>query len=205
MSAMVKDDMERLTGKGLYPPRFSWALLLPFRNLYLSPGRLAKRLCLAEDSLVLEMVCGPGYFSPYIARRIPKGKLYMTDIQPEMIERATIRMRRKGVRNADLRVNDGSGLPYPDGFFDTVFMVTVLGEISDQGLFVREFHRVMRNGGTLSVSEQRGDPDSMSLERVRSVLEPVGFVLKGVYGKGRTFTANFIKPGKGDRCVQCKY
>ncbi|MDG6224060.1 MAG: class I SAM-dependent methyltransferase [Candidatus Thermoplasmatota archaeon] len=182
-------DKRSLRGKGLYPPGFAWALLLPFRDLYISPGKLAKRLGLREDSIVLEIGCGPGYFSPHIARRIPKGKLYLTDVQPEMIEKA--RKRLKHIENVDVRVCSGSELPYEDDMFDVIYLVTVLGEIDKKHLYVREMKRILRPGGIVSISEQRGDPDSMALEDVKLLFEPEGFSLKEFFGKGRTYTANF--------------
>ncbi len=50
----------RLTSNGVYPFQMAWMLLLPFRNLYLSPSMLAKRVQLKGDSVVLELGCGPG-------------------------------------------------------------------------------------------------------------------------------------------------
>ena len=45
-------------------------LLNPLRKLILSPKKLAGRLDLRQDSRVLELGPGPGFFSPEVARRI---------------------------------------------------------------------------------------------------------------------------------------
>jgi ubiquinone/menaquinone biosynthesis C-methylase UbiE len=171
----------------------AWALLIPFRNLYLSPSKLAARLELKPDHTVLELGCGPGYFSPSIAKRITDGKLFLMDIQPEMIEKARRRLERKHIVNVELSVCDGTALPYPDGMFDRIFLVTVLGEISHRSQYAREMFRVLRPGGIVSVSEQGGDPDCLSVEDVQNILRPAGFVLDRIYGRGRTYTANFRK------------
>lgn len=193
----TRGTLARLAGKGLYPPRLAWALLLPFRDLYLSPKVLAERLGLQENWRVLELGCGPGYFSPFIAKRLARGRLYLTDIQPEMVAKASRRLRRKGIHNAEVAHCDGKRLPYADGMFDAIYLVTVLGEVADQSLCAREMFRVLRPGGLVSVSEQGGDPDRMTLEEVEAVLSPAGFVLGRVYGKARTYTANFVKPADG--------
>jgi hypothetical protein len=46
-------------------------LLNPLRKFILSPKKLVKRLELRENSKVLELGPGPGYFSLEIARSIP--------------------------------------------------------------------------------------------------------------------------------------
>lgn len=188
-----QDIVGRLTGKGIYPHQFAWLLLLPFRNLYLSPRKLAFRLGLKEDSTVLEIGCGPGYFAPYIAKMIPKGKLFLTDIQKEMLDKARKRLQKKKVTNFEIQSCDGDSLNYPNASIDIIYMVTVLGEISNQKAYAKEMFRILKNGGIVSVSEQGGDPDSLSPDEIRNILEPEGFKVKIIYGKGRTFTANFIK------------
>ena len=185
--------LSRFAGKGVYPHQLAWLLLLPLRNLYLSPRTLVRRLNLKADSVVLELGCGPGYFSPTVARAVPQGTLHLTDIQPEMLERARRRLQKKGVTNVELRLCPGNVLPYDDAMVDVIFLVTVLGEISEQELYVQEMARVLRPGGTLSVSEQGGDPDSMSVAEIEALLRPAGFVPGEVFGRGRTFTANFKK------------
>ena len=183
----------RFAGKGIYPHQLAWILLLPLRNLYLSPRTLAERLELEPEFQVLEIGCGPGYFSPCIAKKLPYGKLFLTDIQPEMIQKSEKRLKNRQIRNVDLRISDGTALPYKDSSFDRIFLVTVLGEISNATLAAKEMFRVLRPGGKVSISEQAGDPDSLTLEEVAGVLCPAGFTLDRVYGRKRTFTVNFIK------------
>lgn len=163
------------------------------RNISLSPKTLAYRLSLRKDSVVLEIGCGPGYFSPTIARMIPEGKLYLSDVQPEMIRKAERRLRKKGITNFEAGLGDGNSLDYSSSSIDVIFLVTVFGEMEDREGMVTEMHRVLKTGGLLSISEQGGDPDALTLEELRSVLEPAGFSFEKVFGQGRTFTANFRK------------
>ena len=186
-----KSTWSRFAGKGLYPPSLAWVLLLPFRNLYLSPKTLATRLRLQENWEVLELGCGPGYFSPYIASKLPKGKLYLADVQKEMLEKAEKRIQKKGIQNASVLWTDGKVLPFPNAQFDCIYLITVLGEITNPESMLAEMKRVLKAGGILSITEQGGDPDALTLPEVRSMLEPVGFAFQESFGKGRTFTANF--------------
>lgn len=193
MSDEKPGTLRRFAGKGLYPHQLAWVLLIPLRNLYLSPRKLAARLAPERNHKVLELGCGPGYYSPYIAKQIPDGKLFLADVQQEMLEKAQRRLNRKHVANYDVQVCNGQTLDYPDAFFDSAFLITVLGEIQNQESHAKELFRVLKVGGMVSISEQAGDPDSLSIDYVRSLLEPVGFSLKQIFGKGRTYTANFTK------------
>jgi len=55
--------LNRFAGKGVFPPQLAFTLLLPARNLILSPGKLNKRLNLQKDSVILEVCPGPGFYS----------------------------------------------------------------------------------------------------------------------------------------------
>ena len=76
-------------------------LLNPLRSLILSPEKLVQRLQLRPDFRVLELGPGPGYFSPAVARSIPKGKLVLVDIQQEMLDMARERLESKGLENVE--------------------------------------------------------------------------------------------------------
>lgn len=62
-------------------------LLNPFREFLLSQKKMIKRLELKKDYAVLEIGPGPGYYSPAVAKAIPKGRLTLMDIQIEMLTR----------------------------------------------------------------------------------------------------------------------
>lgn len=49
-------------------------------------------------------------------------------------------------------------LPYPDGFFDRIYLIAVTGEIPDPIRSFREFARVLKPAGEVAVSEILVDP-----------------------------------------------
>jgi len=190
----LSDISQRFSGKGIFPHQMAWTLLLPIRNLYFSPKKLIERLGVKPDSVLLEIGCGPGYFSPAVAMAASKGRLYLTDIQPEMIAKAAKRLKKKGLTNVELTVCEGITLPYADSMFDGVYLITVLGEVAEQAAYAKEMFRILKPGGIVSITEQGGDPDALSLAEVKSILEPAGFLFEQHFGKGRSYTANFRKP-----------
>ena len=193
MSSKIFDIFQRLAGKGVYPHEFAWMLLIPLRNLILSPEKLIQRMGLNKNSIVLEIGPGPGFYSAKVARSISQGILYITDIQAEMLEITQRRLHKKKITNMDFKLGDVVTLPYENNQFDVIFMVTVFGEVANKDSYLKEIYRILHTDGVLSISEQAGDSDNMTLDEIRSFVEKFGFKMDTVYGKSRTFTANFRK------------
>ena len=167
-------------------------LLNPLRKLILSPQKLAKRLSLERSSNVLELGCGPGYYSAEVARNIPDGRLTLVDIQQEMLDMAKERMDSFGVSNARYVKADAASLPFENDAFDVVYLVAVMGEIPDQSACIRELHRILRSGGLLSVSEQSYDPHFITISEMKKLLGDT-FHFEGTFGSSRNYTASFRK------------
>ncbi len=187
------DIFRRFGGKGTYPHELSFILDSPLRRLLLSPERLADRLHLAEDFWVLEVGAGPGYFSVEVARRLPAGRLILLDIQQEMLLKARRKIAKARLTNVDFVQANATCLPFGRGIVDVIFLVTVMGEVADPATCLCDSFRVLRSGGLLSITEQQGDPDALSLATVRSFAEKQGFELLEIHSKGKNFTANFRK------------
>jgi len=189
-----KGILRRFFGKGIYPSQISFWLDFPLRRLILSPKKLADRLHLKEDFKVLEIGPGSGYFSVEVARRIPQGHLELFDIQQEMLEKAHHKIESAGLHNIGFTQGDAVALPFDENEFDVVFLVAVLGEVSDKERCLGAIYRILKPSGLLSITEQPGDPDFLSLPVVRSLAEKQGFEFVESYGKKKNYTANFRKP-----------
>ena len=186
-------DKKSFAGKGVFPHKFAFTLLLPIRNIFLSPERLIERLELKEDFLVLEIGPGPGYFSIKVAQKLTKGKLVLADIQQEMLDYAKKRIDKKGLDNIEYKLCDGERLDFENESFDRVFMVTVIGEVTKKEKYIRELERILKKEGVLSISELAGDPDRMSIEDLKELTAIGGLKLQKHFGSKKNYTLNFIK------------
>lgn len=193
MKRKKSDILKRVTRKGVFPYQFAFTLLLPLRNIFLSPKKLVHRLQLRRDDHVLEVGPGPGYFSHRVAEAIPYGSLTVTDIQKEMLDFTKKRMDKKKVPNVVYHLSNGFDFPFENNQFNVIFMVTVLGEIENKEKYISEFYRVLRSNGIVSISEQAGDPDKMSVEMIINLLHNAGFEFDKIYGTKSNFTMNFRK------------
>jgi ubiquinone/menaquinone biosynthesis C-methylase UbiE len=191
--AEFKDILKRGAGRGICPHQLAFLLEFSLRRFILSPERLAERLELHQAARVLELGSGPGYFSRAVAHRIPRGYPLLVDLQSEMLRKARGKLARAALRNVGFVQANGVALPVPSDAWDCVFLVVVLGEVSDPRSCLREIHRVLRPGGLLSLTEQPGDPDFIALPDARELVEGVGFRFEKVYGSGKNYTASFRK------------
>ncbi len=109
---------------------------------------------LAPISRVLDVGCGPGTFTRYLAGRGLHAE--GIDLSPDMLRIAGERVPEATFRQMDMRV-----LAYPDGTFDGVLAAYSLIHIPDAEVVavLAEFRRVLRPGGVLLVLGQRGASD----------------------------------------------
>ena len=181
------------SGKGVFPPKYAFTLLIPFRNIFLSPKKLIHRLDLKENFKVLEIGPGPGYFSPKIAEILKEGRLVLLDIQQEMLDIAKNRLDKKGCKNVEFRLTDGFSFELESNSFDRIFMVTVIGEVQNKDIYFKEINRTLKDNGVLSISELAGDPDKISIEERTSIVCNYGFEVSHIFGSKRNYTINFKK------------
>lgn len=180
--------------RGTFPHEMSFLLEWRWRNWLLSPEDLVKRLPLKKDSRVLEVGAGSGFYSVAVAKAILEGKLELLDLQKEMLEKARRKMDSAGLKNVSYTAAIADEpVPFENENFDLVFMVTVLGEVKDPDFLIREANRILPRGGTLSVSEHLPDPDFVSLNKLRELLEKNGFSFRRKFGNNWAYTANFEK------------
>jgi len=199
MESTEKGILRRFFGRGTCPYQLSFILDFPLRRLILSPQKLADRLHLKEDFKVLEIGPGSGFFSVEVARRIPQGHLELLDLQKEMLEKARRKIESAGLHNVGFTQGDAVDLPFDENKFDVVFLVAVLGEVSDKERCLSAIYKVLKPSGLLSITEQLGDPDFLPLSVVRSLAEKQGFEFIESYGKKKNYTANFKKPDQMSR------
>ena len=185
--------LKRFTSKGVFPYQFAFTLLFPLRNIFLSPKELIHRLMLKDNFNVLEIGPGPGYFSTKIAKELTNGKLFLTDIQQEMLDYAKKRIDKQELKNVEYKLCDGNRLDFENDFFDRVFMVTVIGEVENKDSYLKEIYRILKSDGILSISELAGDPDKLSIDELRGLVASYGFKLEKQFGSNRNYTLNFTK------------
>jgi ubiquinone/menaquinone biosynthesis C-methylase UbiE len=177
----------------IFPYKWAFTLLVPFRNIFLSPKQVINRLELKNDMMVLEIGSGPGYFSVKVAKKLKKGHLVIADIQSEMLSFAEKRIKKQRITNIEFYLCNGTSFDFKDETFDRIFMVAVLGEVEYRKNYMEEFYRILKKGGILSISELAGDADKMTIQSLKELGINSNFSILNYYVNKLSYTVNLKK------------
>lgn len=148
------------------------------------PERMLDALKIPEGATVADVGAGVGYTSLRLAKRVgPKGKVYATDLQPEMIAMLRENASQAGATNVKPLLCTLKETKLPDGQIDMIMMVDVYHECPDPELTLKGMRKALKPGGRLVLVEFREeDPEvpikpehKMSLKQARREVEPQGF------------------------------
>jgi SAM-dependent methyltransferase len=167
-------------------------------RLFGAPERILDRAGIIPSMHVLEVGPGPGMYTVPLANRVASsgedGRVTCLEIHPQMIEMLRRRLRATEVRNVEVIQGDGRRMPFPNGTFDLVFLVDVVGEVPNKPAFFGECARVLKPGGILAVTEQLSDPDFQPPSTVRTLAVAARLREDGRAGlPWWTYTARFRK------------
>lgn len=112
-------------------------------------AKLAEKLNLPKDSLVLDAGCGEGNVAMHLAQEYDFN-VRGIDLLKIAIQRATEKAKKQNLENkVTFAVGDYSKLNFPDNFFDGVFAVETLVHAVDYKQALKEFYRVLKPNGKL--------------------------------------------------------
>jgi ubiquinone/menaquinone biosynthesis C-methylase UbiE len=169
-----------------------------YRRRIQPPSQLIERSGIKKGMKVLDLGCGSGAFTPFIARTVgDKGKVYAFDIQEDMLkqlERKLAKPENSDIKNIKLIEGNAYELPFGNASLDLVNMVTVLQEIPDRNKALHEVNRVLKPGGIFAVTELFPDPDYPWKTTTIKLGVAVGFMVDKVAGNFFNYTVRFKKP-----------
>lgn len=161
------------------------------------PEKIIERSGIKEGMKVLEIGCGSGAFTTFVARAVGNtGRVFALDIQQGMLDQ--LRGKLDDTRNSDIKnikpvLASAYELPFEKDSIDLVYMVAVFQEIPDTVKTLKEVKRILRPGGILAISEFLVDPDYPFRTTTVKQGRTGGFKLDGVYGNFFNYTVRFLK------------
>ena len=166
----------------------------PVRRKIQSPAVIAQWMGVKEGMLILEIGPGSGTFTFEIAKHVgDDGCVYAIDIQESIVTALGEKVEQLGVDNVSVRQASAYDLPFSNGYFDRVFMVTVLGEIPDKRKALLEIKRVLKDEGLLAIGEFLPDPDYPRKSTVTGWCQDSGFELNEQFGNWLHYLLTFEK------------
>jgi ubiquinone/menaquinone biosynthesis C-methylase UbiE len=178
-----------------FPSFLAGTLNGPLVRRFNKAQTIVDRLNLRPGQQILEFGPGPGRILIPAAQRVqPGGHATGVDIQQRMLDKLGLRAKEAGVANLTLIHGDAATAHVPEASFDLVYLCTALGEIPKREAALAQCFRALKPGGTLSITEQFGDPHYQSRSTVRRLAEAAGFRPRSVVGSFWFYTADFTKP-----------
>lgn len=141
---------------------------------------------------VLDLGCGTGAGTLFLAREFPSAGIRGLDLSEEMVSQAQSKIGLDPDARVSFRVGDASKLPFADRSFDLVTQVNM-------PIFFGEISRVLRPGGGVIIATSHGEstPFSTPEKLVRRKLSSHGFapVHAGAAGQGTWIAAKLEESG----------
>jgi ubiquinone/menaquinone biosynthesis C-methylase UbiE len=135
------------------------SLWLKARERFGNPRKRLEEAGLGQGQAVLDYGCGIGSYAIPAAQIVgDAGVVYALDIHPLAVEAVARRARKENLTNVEtIQSNRETGLP--DESLDAVLLYDVLHSVPDKGALLRELHRVLKPGGSLSVVPDHMEED----------------------------------------------
>lgn len=148
--------MGREIGRVMPQEAASW-LERPARDHEEYPDRVITEMELAPDAEVADLGAGTGYFTFRLAERLPQGRVYAVDIQPEMLEIVQRRAQAWGTANVvPVQASETDPGLSPESV-DAVLLVDAYHEFSYPFEVMSAVVRALRPGGHVFLIEYRGE------------------------------------------------
>jgi ubiquinone/menaquinone biosynthesis C-methylase UbiE len=163
---------------------------------FADPQTIATHFHLHRGDMVADFGAGDGAYMKSLSDAVgPGGKVYLCEIQKNLVEKLGIKSRELRVHNVhplwcDFETSGGTKLK--DGALDAGLLSNCLFQISDKMKALGEIARVIKKGGKLFVIEWSdsfggmGPAASHVVDETaaRSFLEPAGFSVEQTFPAG---------------------
>eukprot|EP00308_Calcidiscus_leptoporus_P016960 CAMPEP_0119397860 /NCGR_PEP_ID=MMETSP1334-20130426/140551_1 /TAXON_ID=127549 /ORGANISM="Calcidiscus leptoporus, Strain RCC1130" /LENGTH=380 /DNA_ID=CAMNT_0007421711 /DNA_START=1 /DNA_END=1143 /DNA_ORIENTATION=+ len=106
----------------------------------------------AEPANVLDVGCGIGGTSRYLAKKFPQASVTGITISPEQQQRATSLAAERGIPNAKFELVDALNMKFADNTFDFVWACESGEHMPDKEKYVQEMARVLKPGGRVVIA-----------------------------------------------------
>jgi len=156
----------------------------PEREFEEQPSKAIKALGIRPGQVVADVGAGSGYYTVRLAKQVGRmGRVYASDLQPEMIVHLQLRLERERIENVELVQATDVNPRLPDASFDLILMVDVYHELSRPQEVLRRLRAALKPDGRLVLIEYRKespwvpirDEHKMSVKEARMELEAEGY------------------------------
>ncbi len=151
----------------------------PLRRFLDNPVKTLKAAGIQMGQQVLEVGCGPGFFTIPAAKLVgDNGCIHAIDLHPLAIKMVEEKLQKTSLTNVKVRIADAAKTELPTESIDLVFLFGVIHSLP-LALVLPELHRVLRTDGALAVQTRPGwSPEAVTKEGLFTFVGKEGRVFK---------------------------
>ncbi|MGD1919044.1 MAG: class I SAM-dependent methyltransferase [Pleurocapsa sp.] len=154
----------------------------PSREIEEQPDQTVEQLELKPSDIVADIGAGSGYFSFRIAQKVPEGKVYAVDIQPEMLDAIAFLKEENNITNVETILGQEDAPNLPEESIDLAFMVDAYHEFAYPREMMEGIFAALKPGGRVVLLEYRKENPmimikplhKMTQKQVKKELKAVG-------------------------------
>ena len=135
------------------------------------PALLVDSMALAPDAVVADLGAGTGYFTFRIAPRVPDGRVFAVDIQPEMLNIIRDTIAAQGIDNVTPVKGTVRNPNLPADSVDAALMVDAYHEFSYPREMMRNLREALVPGGRVYLVEYRKEDPSVPIKPLHKMTE----------------------------------
>lgn len=153
----------------------------PQRVEWQKPEQLVAALHLKPSARVAEVGAGTGFFLKYLSKSVPRGKVYLLDVEPKMVDYLNRRILRDGITRAAAFLSKPDQAQIPEKV-DLVLFVNTYHHIEARTEYFKKLRDSLQPGGRIAIVDFKmeskiGPPASMKVEPKHAIreMEAAGF------------------------------
>lgn len=157
------------------PAKWSKSFDDPARDQWQMPDRVIAALALPPAAVVADIGAGTGYLATRLARNLPQGIVYASDVEQAMVDHLAARAKHGGIANLRaVRATETSpNLPEP---VDMAVLLNVYHHIAARPDYFRRLRASLKPGGRVAIVDFRpespaGAPKHMRLSATQIASE----------------------------------
>ena len=137
-------------------------------GLFRDPYKALKAAGLKSNRKVLEVGCGPGFFTIPAAKIVgEKGIVCAIDINPMAIISVQQKIKKENITNVKTLLANAAKIELPDQSFDLIFLFGLTRPIGNMEKIWIELHRLLVSNGILSIEGRLKPPTELFKYKMR--------------------------------------
>lgn len=143
----------------------------PEREREENVSQAIENMGIQPDEHIADIGAGSGYYTFRMAQKVPAGKVYAVDLQPEMLSIMRKKIAREGIKNVELVQGSETSPQLAENSVDLVIMVDVYHELSHPREVMQEIVGALKPDGRFVLLEYRMEDPQVPIKLLHKMSE----------------------------------